>query len=234
MQSVPMSEPILRDDEVISKVDLVARQIETIAPWSGELLVGRRISENSATERLGGREKWITASHFFPQWTFTRMWRWLRAGKLMGQERAREADLEPAARDRVKHADFARQLERMVEDGEHGSGNEAGFLAAHRGRSQEYDRVWAVAAIRVEIVFDCTDVRVAEFVAYRDQIERLLPIILSGLFGRPYVGKELNTEVHLLANPLVVPQNLIRSKFTEQQRLASFRSRVSKPSVKQP
>jgi hypothetical protein len=38
-------------------------------------------------------------------------------------------------------------------------------------------------------VFDCTDVRVAEFVAYRDQIERLLPIILSGLFGRPYVGK---------------------------------------------
>ena len=43
-----------------------------------------------------------------------------------------------------------------------------------------------------------TDVRVAEFVAYRDQIERLLPIILSGLFGRPYVGKELNIEVHLL------------------------------------
>ena len=59
---------------------------------------------------------------------------------------------------------------RMVEDGEHGSGNEAGFIAAHRGRSQEYDRVWAVAAIRVEIVFDRTDVRVAEFVAYRDQI----------------------------------------------------------------
>ena len=135
----------------------------------------------------------------------------------MGQERAREADLEPAAGDRVKHADLARQLERMVEDGEHGSGNEAGFLAAHRGRSQEYDRVWAVAAIRVEIVFDRTDVRVAEFVAYRDQIERLLPIILSGLFGRPYVGKELNTEVHLLREPLVVPQNLIRSKFTEQR-----------------
>jgi hypothetical protein len=78
----------------------------------------------------------------------------------------------------------------MVEDGEHGPGNEAGFLAAHRSRGQEYDRVWAVAAVRVEIVFDRTDVRVAEFVANRDQIERLLPIILSGLFGRPYVGKE--------------------------------------------
>src|ERR1700758_3901462 len=115
----------------------------------------------------------------------------------MRQERAREADLEPAARDRIEHADLARKLERMVEDGEHGSGNEAGLLAAHRGRSQEYDWVWAVTAVGVEIVFDRTDVRVAEFVAYRDQIERLLPIILSGLFGRPYVRKELNTEIHL-------------------------------------
>jgi hypothetical protein len=41
MQSVPMSEPILRDDKVISKVELVARHIETIAPWTGELLVGK-------------------------------------------------------------------------------------------------------------------------------------------------------------------------------------------------
>jgi hypothetical protein len=35
----------------------------------------------------------------------------------MRQERTREADLEPAARDRVEHADLARQLERMVETG---------------------------------------------------------------------------------------------------------------------
>lgn len=52
-------------------------------------------------------------------------------------------------------------------------------------------------------MFDRTDVRVAEFVAYRDQLERLLPIILSALFGRPYVGKELDTKVHLLGNPSV-------------------------------
>src|SRR5882724_5848085 len=119
----------------------------------------------------------------------------------MRQERAREADLEPAARDRVEHADLARQLERMVEDGEHCSGNEAGLFAAPRGRGQEYDRVWAVAAVGVEIMLDSADVHVTEFVAHRDQLERLLPIILSGLFGRPYVGKELNTEVHLLGNP---------------------------------
>ena len=51
MQSVPMSEPILRDDEVTGKVELVARQIETIAPWPGELLVGRRISHTAIEDK---------------------------------------------------------------------------------------------------------------------------------------------------------------------------------------
>src|SRR6516165_5348821 len=110
----------------------------------------------------------------------------------MRQERACEADLEPAARDRVEHADLSRQFERRVEDGEHGSGNEAGFSAAHRSRGQEYDRVWAVTAVGVEVMFDRADVRVADLIADSDQLERLLPIILSSLFARPYVWKELN------------------------------------------
>jgi hypothetical protein len=48
------------------------------------------------------------------------VYRYAEAGKLMRQEGACEPNLEPAARDRVEHTDLARQLERMVECGEHG------------------------------------------------------------------------------------------------------------------
>ena len=80
------------------------------------------------------------------------------ARELVRQERAREADIEPAAGDGVEHADLARELERMIEDRQHRAGDESGALRARRCGGEEDDRVGAVAAILVKVVLDGTDV----------------------------------------------------------------------------
>jgi hypothetical protein len=70
--------------------------------------------------------------------------------KLVRQERAREADVEPPARDGIEHADLAGQLERIVEDREHRAGYQR--TRPLRSGAQEYDRVGAVAAVGLKIV----------------------------------------------------------------------------------
>ena len=119
-----------------------------------------------------------------------------KAGELVRQERAREADLEAPARDRIEHADLARELERIVEHRQHRPGDEARLGAAHGCRSEEHDRVGAVAAVGVEIMLDRTHVRVTEVVAFVHQRERVLPVGLGRFLGRAHVGKELDSELH--------------------------------------
>ena len=58
------------------------------------------------------------------------------ARELVRQERAREADLEAAAGDRVHHPDLAGELERIVEHRQHRAGD------------QPDERVTAAAALR--------------------------------------------------------------------------------------
>jgi len=47
------------------------------------------------------------------------------AAELMRQEGAGEADIETAARQRIDHADLTGELQRMVEDRQHGAGDKA-------------------------------------------------------------------------------------------------------------
>ena len=57
--------------------------------------------------------------------------------ELVRQERACESDLESTARDRVEHADLTRELERVVEHGEHRAGDEPHRRRASRRGGEE-------------------------------------------------------------------------------------------------
>ena len=76
------------------------------------------------------------------------------AAELVRQERAREPDVEPAARNAVEHRDLARELERMVEHRQHRAGDEPHRLRALRHGAEKDDRVRAVAAVAGEVVLD--------------------------------------------------------------------------------
>ena len=82
--------------------------------------------------------------------------------ELVRQEGACEADLGSTARDRVEHPDLTRELERVVEHGEHRASDEPHRRRARRGGREEQERVRRVAAVGVEVVFDRADVRVAQ------------------------------------------------------------------------
>ena len=87
------------------------------------------------------------------------------ARELFAQECPPEAAVQPPVRDRVEHPDLAGNLERMIEHGKHGAGQQPRFARALRGGGQEHVRVRAVAAVRLEIVLDRADLREAELVA---------------------------------------------------------------------
>ena len=76
------------------------------------------------------------------------------AAELVQQERAREADVEPAAGNAVEHRDLAGELERMVEHRQHRAGDQPHGLGALRDGAQKHDRVRAVAAVAIEVMLD--------------------------------------------------------------------------------
>ena len=118
------------------------------------------------------------------------------ARELVRQEGAREADLEPAAGDRVEHADLARELERVVEHGQHGASDQPRLAGALGGGGEKEHRIGAVAAIAMEIVLDDPHMAVAEPVAQPDQFEAFREILRAGLLPRPDIRKELHAEFH--------------------------------------
>ena len=69
------------------------------------------------------------------------------------------------------HADFARHLERVVKHRQKGPGNQPCPSRALRGRRQEYDRIGAIAAIAVAVMFDRADVAVAHLIGEPNQGE---------------------------------------------------------------
>src|SRR6516225_506402 len=85
------------------------------------------------------------------------------AAKFVRQEGAREADIEPSVADRVEHADFAGELQRVVEDRQYGPGYQTCAAGALGGSSEEQHRVGAVAAIVMKIMFDDANMRKPEF-----------------------------------------------------------------------
>src|SRR5215470_18327944 len=76
------------------------------------------------------------------------------AAEFVRKKRARKSDVEPPARNAVEHRDFAGELERVVEYGQHRAGDEAHRPRALRYGGEENDWIGAVAAITGEIVLD--------------------------------------------------------------------------------
>jgi hypothetical protein len=95
-------------------------------------------------------------------------------GEFVWQEGTREADIQPAITERVRHCEFACNLQRIVEGGQHGAGDQARALRHLRRGGKEDQRVWAVAAIGVKIVLHRAHVVVAVFITQRDKLQRFL------------------------------------------------------------
>ena len=112
------------------------------------------------------------------------------------QERPRHADLQPPAGHRVQHADFARDLERMIENRQDGAGNQARLPGPLRCRREEDDRVGAIPAIGVKIMLDGTDVGIAIDVGEIRQLKTLGEILRARFFLRLHTGEELHPEFH--------------------------------------
>src|SRR6266446_5537437 len=84
------------------------------------------------------------------------------AGELVRQEGAREANLDAALGDRIDHADLAGKLQRIVKHRKHRTGDQPHLTRDRGRRAQENQWIGAIAAVRVEIVFDRPHVGVAE------------------------------------------------------------------------
>ncbi len=118
------------------------------------------------------------------------------AAEFVRQKGAREADIEPAAAQRIEHRDLAGQLQRVVEDRQHRPGHQPRLARPHRRRRQEHDRVGAVAAVVMKIMLDDADMAVAEPIGLFRQVQRFAEIGFRRFFIRPDVGKELHAELH--------------------------------------
>ena len=116
--------------------------------------------------------------------------------ELVRQEGACEADLESTARDRVEHADLARELQRVVEDGEHRAGDEPHRRRARRRGGQEDERVRRVPAVVVEVVLDGADVREPERLGLLGEPQRLVEVLARRRRLGPDGWEELNAELH--------------------------------------
>ena len=120
------------------------------------------------------------------------------AAKLVRQEGAREANIEPAAGERVEHRDLAGQLQWVVEGRQHRAGDEPRLSRALRHRGEKHDRVGAVAAVVMKIMLDNADMAEAEPVGVLGEVERLLEIGFGRFLLGPDIGKELYAELHEL------------------------------------
>ncbi len=115
--------------------------------------------------------------------------------ELVRQKGACEADVEPAARDRVAHGDLAGELEGVIEDREHGAGDQTCSLGPLRGSGEEEQRVGAVAAIPMEVVLHDADRVVPEPVSGLGDVECVAEVVLARFNLRRYRRKELDPKL---------------------------------------
>src|SRR5581483_440093 len=117
-------------------------------------------------------------------------------GEFVGQEGPGETDLEPPAADRVEHADLAGQFQRVVEDRQHRSGDQAKTPAPLGGGGKEHDRAGRVAAIVVAVVLDDPDVVVAQHIGAFDEVEAFTEVASGRFLLRSDIREEVDTDVH--------------------------------------
>src|SRR5262245_10079069 len=74
--------------------------------------------------------------------------------ELLWDKRPAESRIEPAVADIVEHSKLAGELDRIVESGDNSARDQTDAARACGKCGQKHDRVWAVAAIVVKVVFD--------------------------------------------------------------------------------
>src|SRR5437764_8726330 len=84
----------------------------------------------------------------------------------------------------------------MIEGGQHGTRYQTGAARALGGRRQKQHRVWAVAAVIMEIMLDDPDMSEAEIIRLFREGERFPKILGPSFLFRLDVGKELYPELH--------------------------------------
>src|SRR5262249_11275346 len=89
--------------------------------------------------------------------------------ELVWQESARKADVETFTAYRIEHGELAGELQGMIKRRQHGTGDQPRAFRALRGRGEKEDGIGAVAAPRMEIVFDDAHVCVAIHVTPVDE-----------------------------------------------------------------
>ena len=97
----------------------------------------------------------------------------------MRQESAGKADFQPAAGNRIHHGDLAGELQGVVEHRQHRAGDEPDGARDCCGGAQKYQRVGAIAAIRMEIVLDRSHVAVPKSLRQRGELQRVAPVLLG-------------------------------------------------------
>ena len=80
----------------------------------------------------------------------------------MRQEGAREADVEATAADRIKHADFAGELQRVIKDRQHRTRHQPRPARTLSCGGEKQHWVGTVPAIVMKIMLDNADVREPE------------------------------------------------------------------------
>jgi len=92
--------------------------------------------------------------------------------------------------------DFAGELQRMVEDRQHGTRHQPRPARALRRGGEKQHRVGAVPAIVMKIMLDNADVREPEFLGLFREIERLAKVVRARFLLGPDIGKKLHAELH--------------------------------------
>ena len=116
--------------------------------------------------------------------------------ELDGQECARKTDFQPTVRKRIQHAKFSRDFQGIVEHRQHGTRDHLRLLRPLSRGSQKHDRICAVAAIGMKVVFDRAHVGVAQFVHQATQMQSVCPVGLRRLFVRRAAGEKIKAEFH--------------------------------------
>ena len=111
--------------------------------------------------------------------------------ELVGQEGPREAGVEAAIRDAVEHRQLAGVLQRVVERGHDGAGDEPDVWRALRGGAEEDDRVRAGAAVGLEMMLHDADRGEAELVGTFGQVQALREVLRADFCSGRKHGKKL-------------------------------------------
>ena len=134
--------------------------------------------------------------HSFPKSRHRLVGRDAKAAEFVRQERAREADIEAPAADRIEHRDFAGQLHRIVERRQYRAGDQPRLPRPLRRGGQEDDWVRAVAAIIMEVMLDDADMGEAEPVGLLGKVQRFPEIGFARFLLGLHIGEKLHAELH--------------------------------------